>query len=120
MSWSETTVAELSSVPSAYVVDVREIDEYTEGHIPGAVNVPLSTLADAFESITPEQTVYVVCQLGGRSARACEFLSNIEMFNETRTFAERPTHPASWHTSGKKSRDHTVLYTCTSRRTRVM
>lgn len=81
MSWSETSIAELSAVPSAYVVDVREVDEYTDGHIPGAVNVPLSTLTEAYANITPEQTVYVVCQLGGRSARACEYLSNLEMFD---------------------------------------
>ncbi len=101
MSWSETTVAELSSIPSAYVVDVREINEYTEGHIPGAVNVPLSTLADAFESISPEQTVYVVCQLGGRSARACEFLSNIEMFNGV-SFVNVVGGTAAWILEGNE------------------
>ena len=81
MSWSETSITELSSVASAYVVDVREVDEYTDGHIPGAVNVPLSSLTEAYANITPEKTVYVVCQLGGRSARACEFLSNLSEFD---------------------------------------
>ena len=81
MSWSETSISELSTVTSAYVVDVREVDEYTEGHIPGAINVPLSSLSETYSSISPEKIVYVVCQLGGRSARACEFLSNLSDFD---------------------------------------
>ena len=81
MSWSETSISELSSVASAYIVDVREVDEYTDGHIPGAINVPLSALTETYSSIAPEKTVYVVCQLGGRSARACEYLSNLSDFD---------------------------------------
>jgi rhodanese-related sulfurtransferase len=101
MSWSETTIAELSAVASAYVVDVREVDEYTDGHIPGAVNVPLSTLTDAYASITPEQTVYVVCQLGGRSARACEYLSNLEMFDGV-SFINVAGGTAAWILEGNE------------------
>lgn len=81
MSWSETSITEFASIATAYVVDVREVDEYIGGHIPGAINVPLSALTEAYSNITPENTVYVVCQLGGRSARACEFLSNLSEFD---------------------------------------
>jgi rhodanese-related sulfurtransferase len=81
MSWSEISITDFADVKSTYVVDVREIDEYTDGHIPGAINVPLSELTEKFSSITKHETIYVVCQLGGRSARACEFLSNLPEFD---------------------------------------
>ena len=81
MSWSEISITDFAEVKSTYVVDVREIDEYTDGHIPGAINVPLSELTEKFSSITKHETIYVVCQLGGRSARACEFLSNLPEFD---------------------------------------
>jgi rhodanese-related sulfurtransferase len=81
MTWSEISITDFADVNSSYVVDVREIEEYTEGHIPGAVNVPLSELTEKFSSIVKNEKVYVVCQLGGRSARACEFLSNLAEFD---------------------------------------
>ena len=83
MSWSEISVAEFAELNSSYVVDVREVDEYTDGHIPGAVNVPLSELTEKYSTVAKNETVYVVCQLGGRSARACEFLSNLPDFDGT-------------------------------------
>ena len=56
------------------VVDVREVDEYTDGHIPGAIHVPLQTVPDNLESFRSDQDVFVVCQVGGRSGKACQFL----------------------------------------------
>jgi len=56
------------------VVDVREEDEYTDGHIPGAIHVPLQTVPDNLESFRSDQDVFVVCQVGGRSAKACQYL----------------------------------------------
>ena len=56
------------------VVDVREVDEYTDGHIPGAIHVPLQTVPDNLESFRSEQDVFVVCQVGVRSGKACQYL----------------------------------------------
>lgn len=83
MSWSETDISTLSSLANRVVVDVREIDEYTAGHIPGAVNIPLSQLVDAVHLVPQDAVVYVVCQAGGRSARACEYLSQQTQFSST-------------------------------------
>jgi len=83
MSWIETDINTLHSLGDRVVVDVREQDEYTSGHIPGAINVPLSQLMDSLESIPTATTVHVVCQVGGRSARACEFLSQQDQFSST-------------------------------------
>ena len=56
------------------VVDVREVYEYTDGHIPVAIHVPLQTVPDNLESFRSEQDVFVVCQVGGRSGKACQYL----------------------------------------------
>ena len=56
------------------VVDVREDDEYHAGHVPGAVHMPLATVPDQLEVLPPEAPLFVVCAVGGRSARAVGFL----------------------------------------------
>ncbi len=50
------------------VVDVREPHEYAGGHIPGAVNHPLSQFDPA--RVPRGERVVLVCQAGGRSAAA--------------------------------------------------
>ncbi len=60
---------------SEYVlIDVREEDEYADGHLARAVNVPLSELETRFGEITTEKPVVLVCARGGRSATAAQFL----------------------------------------------
>ena len=49
------------------VVDVRDIEEFAEGHIPGAINCPLSTFAATSEILDKEKKVVVYCNSGGRS-----------------------------------------------------
>ncbi|MEX1218518.1 MAG: rhodanese-like domain-containing protein [Acidimicrobiales bacterium] len=56
------------------LVDVREEDEFADGHIGGALPIPLSLIPDRFSEIPSGCPVYVICALGGRSARAAEFL----------------------------------------------
>jgi rhodanese-related sulfurtransferase len=50
------------------VVDVREPNEYAGGHIPGAVNVPLSQFDP--DRVPHGKPVVLICQAGGRSASA--------------------------------------------------
>ena len=56
------------------LIDVREVDEFTAGHVPGAVNLPMSTLGENLHML-PEGAFDVICQAGGRSARVVEALS---------------------------------------------
>lgn len=59
----------------AFVVDVREPDEYSAGHVPGAVNVPLGDVGLRLpECLSPSGVTYMICRSGARSARACEVL----------------------------------------------
>lgn len=69
------TTNELSELKAPILIDVREVDEYVSGHVPGAINIPLSELVGRESECGLGDTVYVICQAGGRSARACEHLS---------------------------------------------
>jgi len=68
----DTLVTHLET--GAMVVDVREDDEYRDGHVPGAVHIPLATVPDALDRLPTDEPVYVVCAVGGRSAQAVSFL----------------------------------------------
>lgn len=55
----------------AMLLDVREADEYADGHIPGSVNLPLSSLATAEITVPdPETPLFIYCLSGARSAQA--------------------------------------------------
>ena len=56
------------------LIDVREVDEFTAGHISGAQNLPLSSLSENYRKLDKQIPYHIICQKGGRSARACEFL----------------------------------------------
>ncbi len=57
------------------IVDVREKDEYAGGHVPGAINAPLSIIGNKHsEFFNKSKHYYVICQSGGRSMQACVFL----------------------------------------------
>ena len=58
--------------PGAVLLDVREAEEFASGHIPGAVNLPLSRIsAVTFPKDTP---LFIYCLRGARSRRAAAIL----------------------------------------------
>ncbi len=64
-----------SQVKDAVLIDVRETSEFSSGHAKGAINIPLSALTEKdAERLHIYKEVYVICQSGGRSARATTFL----------------------------------------------
>lgn len=58
----------------ALLLDVREDDEWATGHVPGAVHIPLSTLADRVSEVPTDQTVLVICRSGNRSQEGRDIL----------------------------------------------
>jgi molybdopterin/thiamine biosynthesis adenylyltransferase/rhodanese-related sulfurtransferase len=64
---------------SPAVVDVRERDEWDEGHIPGAVHVPRGHLESRVERAVPDKArpVVVYCAAGNRSAFAAKTLEEM-------------------------------------------
>ena len=71
----EISAVELMAIyKDVSVVDVREIDEYVDGHVPGAKHIPLSLIPVRTSEIDKGTRHYVICEAGGRSAQACAFL----------------------------------------------
>lgn len=76
MQVPEIDVTELAArrAEGAPLVDVREPDEYTESHVPGAQLIPLGSVPDRVAEVPTDGTVYMICKGGGRSLKAAEFL----------------------------------------------
>ena len=75
MDVPEIDIAELARLRAdgAPLIDVREPDEYTAAHVPGATLVPLATVPDNLAQVPTDDAVYVICAKGGRSLKAAEF-----------------------------------------------
>jgi rhodanese-related sulfurtransferase len=58
----------------AQLIDVREPNEFENGHILGARNIPISQMKMRLQEIRPDKPVYLYCQSGQRSARAAQLL----------------------------------------------
>jgi rhodanese-related sulfurtransferase len=58
----------------AYLIDVREDDEWAAGHAPDARHISLGEVPARLAEVPQGREVYVVCKAGGRSAQATKFL----------------------------------------------
>lgn len=67
-AWFERTVKE--NPGALLVVDVRDSKEYAAGTIKGAINIPLSELAQKIASLPAGQAIVFVCATGARSGEA--------------------------------------------------
>ena len=73
-----TNVAQVpaAEVPAgAYLLDVREHEEWDAGHAPGAVHIPLGELGARYFELVQGQPVYVICRSGIRSDHAAQALA---------------------------------------------
>ena len=99
MTISEISITELAGLDDAIVIDVREVDEFISGHIPGAINIALSELVGREDECGLGPIVYVICQAGGRSLRACGHLSTIPSLDGT-TFINVAGGTGMWIVEG--------------------
>jgi molybdopterin/thiamine biosynthesis adenylyltransferase/rhodanese-related sulfurtransferase len=76
---TEVDAREAQALDGAVWVDVRERDEWEEGHIPGAVHVPRGYLESRIEGVAPDKVAPVVlyCAAGNRSAFAAKALQEL-------------------------------------------
>lgn len=82
------------------LVDVREDYEWTAGHAPEALHIPLRDLPARMDELTEfpdDKPIYVVCRTGGRSEQATAFLNanGYEAINVAGGMK-------SWHTEGRR------------------
>jgi rhodanese-related sulfurtransferase len=65
-----------AAVPDgAWLLDVREVDEWEAGHVPQATHIPLGQLGARTGELPADQEIYVICRSGVRSARAAQALN---------------------------------------------
>src|SRR5262245_26397089 len=70
---------ELIESDSPAIVDVRERDEWDEGHLPGAIHIPRGFLESRIEQAVPDRSkpVLLYCAAGNRSAFAAQTLNEL-------------------------------------------
>lgn len=65
---------------NAIILDVRTEDEFSEGIIPGAINIDIykgQGFLYAIEELDKSKNYYVYCRSGGRSAQACSIMNQL-------------------------------------------
>jgi hydroxyacylglutathione hydrolase len=63
------------------LLDVREPQEFANGHVPGALNLPQADLATRLSEVPRDRPIYFICQGGFRSLRAAQFLNQMGFRN---------------------------------------
>lgn len=81
----------------AVLIDVREENEYADGHIAGAIDIPIRTLAQSLDKVPADQPVVVYCATGFRAALSTAAL-HIMGYSNVRVFP--PSYPA-WEAAGE-------------------
>jgi rhodanese-related sulfurtransferase len=66
------TIGEVGA--DAYLLDVREHDEWAAGHAPDAVHLPMMEIPSRLQDVPRDRKVVVVCRVGGRSGQVVQFL----------------------------------------------
>ncbi len=74
---AQTTIADLPTEfgPSTLLLDVREDDEWNQGHAAAAQHIPMGEVPGRLNEIDRSATLYVICKAGGRSAKVADFLA---------------------------------------------
>ena len=68
------TVSAQDVPDDAFLLDVREEDEWVAGHAPGATHVPMMEIPGRTGEVPQDRDVVVVCRSGQRSAQVVAFL----------------------------------------------
>jgi rhodanese-related sulfurtransferase len=87
----EGYLAVVKNPQGALLLDVREADEFAEGHVPGAINIPRGLLEFVIyrrlgfpdKPVDTNRKIYVQCATGGRCTLAAESLKKIGFTNAT-------------------------------------
>ncbi len=72
----QITVTQLEAAlkHDAIVVDVREPMEFAQGHVPGALLIPMGQLPARLAELDKSQTIHVICATGNRSGAMTDSL----------------------------------------------
>ncbi|MFJ4191732.1 rhodanese-like domain-containing protein [Kitasatospora sp. NPDC089509] len=72
--FAQIPTTDAASVPAdAALLDVREQDEWDAGHVDGALHIPIGEVIARIGEL-PDEKLYVLCRVGGRSAQVVQYL----------------------------------------------
>ncbi|ANU08815.1 rhodanese-like domain-containing protein [Paraurantiacibacter namhicola] len=80
-------LARLKASDDVILIDVRTEEEFSEGHIPGAWNMPIEDFDPASLPITEGRAIILYCRSANRSAKAAQMLSRAQGGKEVRHLA---------------------------------
>jgi len=61
---------------NSVLIDVRTVEEFSNGSVEGAVNIPLSTIESQIGTLNKADPIVVFCRSGGRSGKAKKILDS--------------------------------------------
>jgi rhodanese-related sulfurtransferase len=67
-------LADWSRLSDWQVIDVREADEFAAGHVPGALNLPLSVMRERWAEVPRDRPLALCCGVGQRAYYGVRFL----------------------------------------------
>ncbi|MFI6153676.1 rhodanese-like domain-containing protein [Kitasatospora sp. NPDC051170] len=72
--FAQIPTTDAAAVPAeAALLDVREQDEWDAGHVDGALHIPIGQVVARLGEL-PDEKLYVLCRVGGRSAQVVQYL----------------------------------------------
>ncbi|MFB6352884.1 MAG: rhodanese-like domain-containing protein [Halobacteriales archaeon] len=92
----EEVKAALDAGEDLQIVDIRQPEEYSRGHLPGALNLPLDRLPAEVQDHEWGDDVLVVCPIGESSIQAARLLQSYEGVDEDARVASLAGGYAAW------------------------
>ena len=79
----DAAITQMAEEDNFILLDVRTPEEFSEGHIPGAINIPNENIGESDITELPDkgQRIYVYCRSGNRSKQASAKLVNLGYTN---------------------------------------
>ena len=73
---TEVSIEELADVieHGGFVLDVREDDEWADGHVPTAHHIPMNEVANQIDKLDDGARIFIICRSGGRSMTVANYL----------------------------------------------
>ncbi len=73
---TEVTIEELADVidRGGFVLDVREQDEWDQGHVPNAHHIPMNEVPENLDRLDDGARIFVICRSGRRSMNVANLL----------------------------------------------
>lgn len=86
----------LNAGDDVQIVDIRPADEFAEGHIPGAINLPMSRLPAEVGNYDWGDDIVVACPIGESSVQAARLLQSFEGVSEDANVSSMAGGYADW------------------------